>query len=258
MQTPVNITRIPRGEFVALIESSDAPKAAKFAEQLPREFLADTRELSIVTAPTEPVPDCQQCGVCCSVPTFIGITQSECERLGDAVEVTLPIRDDIVIERFLQKSEITGHCLHLDGVLGVSVTCSIYNDRPAVCGQFEAGSDKCHEFRRMCGIEPQLTKDQLAAAISAIDSGRNKGNEIEQSEITEDYGFLKKLLWILGYKFKSKLNLKIIAYLRDDSAHVIHRYQPDEETWYESDFWGMTLDAARSMVGERKKDIGKK
>ena len=252
MQTPVNITRIPRAQFIAEVEKADEPVAGILPEQLPREFLSCEVETSVITSPSDPVPDCQECGVCCFLPAFIGVTKAECERVSDVVEVTVDLSDDLVIERYLRKDEITGRCSHLDGEMGAAVKCSIYADRPAVCRQFEAGSDKCHEFRRMCGLEPQLTKDEAAAAMSLINSKRRAGNEIEESQITEDLGFWGKVLWVLGYTSPKKPRLKIVAHLSDGSEHVIHRYDPEEETWYESDFWSITLDAARAMIAETR------
>ena len=43
-------------------------------------------------------------------------------------------------------------CIALEGEIGVSVKCSVYNCRPDACRKFEVGSDLCNEARRKKGI----------------------------------------------------------------------------------------------------------
>lgn len=43
-------------------------------------------------------------------------------------------------------------CVALRGEVGVSVACSVYNDRPDACRKFEVGSELCNEARRKVGI----------------------------------------------------------------------------------------------------------
>ena len=45
-----------------------------------------------------------------------------------------------------------GHCIALEGELGKSVSCSIYDDRPSACRQFEAGSESCLHLREKAGL----------------------------------------------------------------------------------------------------------
>lgn len=40
-----------------------------------------------------------------------------------------------------------GHCIALEGALGVAVSCAIYADCPSTCRMFEAGSDACLHLR---------------------------------------------------------------------------------------------------------------
>ena len=43
---------------------------------------------------------------------------------------------------------IDSRCIALDGKIGESVCCKVYNDRPNSCRNFEPGSDLCKEARK--------------------------------------------------------------------------------------------------------------
>lgn len=43
-------------------------------------------------------------------------------------------------------------CVALEGEVGTSVKCAVYNCRPTACRKFEAGSALCLEARKMKGI----------------------------------------------------------------------------------------------------------
>ena len=43
-------------------------------------------------------------------------------------------------------------CIALEGEIGTSVKCSVYNCRPTACRKFEVGSELCKEARRKKGI----------------------------------------------------------------------------------------------------------
>jgi len=43
-------------------------------------------------------------------------------------------------------------CVALEGQIGVSVKCSVYNCRPTACRKFEPGSELCVEARKAKGI----------------------------------------------------------------------------------------------------------
>lgn len=51
----------------------------------------------------------------------------------------------------LMKTE-NNRCIALEGEIGVSVKCSVYNCRPHACKKFEVGSELCKEARRKKGI----------------------------------------------------------------------------------------------------------
>lgn len=54
--------------------------------------------------------------------------------------------------RFLRRDPASGRCDALAGELR-KCSCSIYEDRPNLCREFEAGSPDCLEVRRKLGID---------------------------------------------------------------------------------------------------------
>lgn len=100
--------------------------------------------------------DCQACGACCA--TFdVWLMEGDRDRFERSARL-LPLT---VIHRpgtaagewrFMARDAKTGHCLALQGPLG-HCRCTIYDDRPTLCREFEAGSEDCLEARRCRGID---------------------------------------------------------------------------------------------------------
>ena len=55
--------------------------------------------------------------------------------------------------RFMRRDEKTSQCVALEGGLR-NCRCTIYDQRPTLCREFEAGSEDCLEARRRHGIDP--------------------------------------------------------------------------------------------------------
>ena len=103
--------------------------------------------------------DCVRCGACCC-----NTDDNRKEGFVDYVEVfphdTLHRRPDILSriavrnERKQVHLQLTddGRCVALDGVVGTSVHCRIYDLRPAVCRRVQPGSDECLRARRERGV----------------------------------------------------------------------------------------------------------
>ena len=88
--------------------------------------------------------DCQSCGACCAIEPA-PCTEGEAARLPECfVRVGQT-------ERIVQQQG--GQCVALLGLIGMSVTCVIYKDRPSCCRAFAAGSGACQEARRRHGME---------------------------------------------------------------------------------------------------------
>ncbi len=104
--------------------------------------------------------DCQACGACCC-----NTDENRAEKYADYVEVTprsslgrrpallrkLTILNDKG-ERHMRLGGKDQRCAALDGVLGVRVSCAIYELRPAACRKVKPGSRECRRDRRERGI----------------------------------------------------------------------------------------------------------
>jgi Fe-S-cluster containining protein len=85
--------------------------------------------------------DCQSCGACCSHKWSWPLLKKD---RSDATNIPPNmIRSDYP----LMKTE-NARCVALTGQIGVSVSCSIYQNRPNACRSFVVGSDLCVEARR--------------------------------------------------------------------------------------------------------------
>ena len=115
----------------------------------PRSIIAPSAEIR-----AEYEAKCQSCGLCCCHP----LTKADGPITGNS-EFT-HWSSESVTYRWWHGEEITdtqtgfwmrrtwdGKCIALEGALGEKVKCSIYEDRPSVCRQFEAGSEACLHLR---------------------------------------------------------------------------------------------------------------
>lgn len=105
------------------------------------------------------VYDCVRCGACCA-----NIDQNRAEGFIEYVEVFkndgLMRRADLLSRYAVRNERGQVHlrlkddhtCVALEGRLGQSVHCAIYNARPSVCRRVTAGSDECIAARRERGI----------------------------------------------------------------------------------------------------------
>lgn len=94
--------------------------------------------------------DCRSCGACCvhggEVPVYLTdltpphLTRPVRGRIG------FDDRDEAEGVRYMPKHP-DGRCKALKGVVGASVSCAIYDQRPAICREFPPGSDGCRYAR---------------------------------------------------------------------------------------------------------------
>ena len=120
----------------------------------------EATELDYRTIMTSPL-DCLTCGACCASPFlgegYIQLNAEEEKRLGRKglpVLVIVPDPEDrIVMLGTKINSQGMRVCVGLTGKVGKQVSCTIYEDRPTLCRQFEAGSPEClqRETRRAAG-----------------------------------------------------------------------------------------------------------
>lgn len=252
MQGPVRITRMPKGDFTAMILELNARNRERIREpQLPLSRLSKSLSERLATARTAPVPECVTCGVCCNVALYVPVTREESERLSEYIEVTADGSDPpVAIDRYLPRDGETGHCRHLSGTLGQQVSCRIYEDRPFVCHDFDAGSDRCHEYRRMYGIQPQLSDEEAAHALSRLGT-LTTGQRIKGVVIAVDSRVARGTMTADGFEFVESTILKMYAFLDEDDVHELHTYEADKEVWFENELVGFTLDEARERIAAR-------
>ncbi len=94
--------------------------------------------------------DCRSCGACCQhggeVPVYL--TDPTPRHLTRLIRGRIGFNDEDEAEgvRCMPKHP-GGRCKALGGVVGVSVSCIIYEQRPAICRSFPPGSDACRYAR---------------------------------------------------------------------------------------------------------------
>ena len=103
--------------------------------------------------------ECQSCGLCCCHPLTKADGRAAYDRL-----LSYPAIQEVTY-RWWHGQEQTdqeagywmrmrnGQCIALDGELKKQVTCTIYEDRPSACRQFEAGSEACLRLREKAGLK---------------------------------------------------------------------------------------------------------
>jgi len=84
--------------------------------------------------------DCVSCGACCayseSWPVFIGDGDGE------------GIPDELIDLEHERMQSHGNRCTALVGEIGIRAYCCVYDCRPLVCREFQAGSDDCIMVRR--------------------------------------------------------------------------------------------------------------
>lgn len=102
--------------------------------------------------------NCQACGACCTgaasddatgILFFLPIAKHEFRRLPRAVTVEV---DPMGLGKVFALAVAGRRCAALDGVVGMSVSCRVYNDRPKICRVFPPGSDNCLLARKEVGV----------------------------------------------------------------------------------------------------------
>ena len=251
MQRRVQITRLPKSEFYETVFEL-YEKTPGVSSQIPLSRLSKLVSERVVTGESVSIPDCIPCGACCIYGLVIPINRREPEPLSRYLEITLDDVDDVVIERVFERGE-DGRCVNLDGVVGQEIGCNVYPDRPQMCRDFDAGSDRCFGYRRMYGIDPPLTAAELAEAEQKL-SGLTERVKIRGIEIKLDStnvifdrtatDSIKQLVEVRA--------LKIVAHMSDGEIKDIHIYDPAKESWYEHELEGFTLDEAKAIIEHRK------
>jgi uncharacterized protein len=252
VEKPVQITRLPKSRFYEKIFEIDE-RQQRVPPQIPLSRLSKLVAERVVTDAAEPIPDCVTCGACCVYGLVIPINRREPEPLTRYVEVTLDDAPDVVIERAFERDEKDGRCVNMAGNVGVEIGCTVYPDRPQICRDFDAGSDRCFGYRRMYGIDPPLSEGRLAEALQTLDARpqpeKIRGIEIQIASKTLAFD---RTATDPAKMMAEVVRLKIVAHLSGGKIKEIHEFDPAQEGWYEHELEGMPLDAALKKIEERR------
>lgn len=110
--------------------------------------------------PDTPPYDCQTCGACCvqfgpeDGNSYVYLDREEARRMAN---LGLPVIGQSWGGRCLGATPHEGAsgrpaCVAFAGELGISCACSIHEDRPSVCRDFEVGDALCQEARLQAGL----------------------------------------------------------------------------------------------------------
>lgn len=207
--------------------------------QLITDGLACEVKKNVVTPADAPIPDCMTCGACCAVMPCVGVRPTEIvkpELCWDVVKETELA--EIVVDRYIRRNGETFACAALE-IGNTSVSCTIYENRPKTCRVFEAGSDRCHALRRATGVEPFLSLDEMSTAIEKLESRPIAGNSsgsIRNAEIKCDHDTGRHT---------------ITALMKDGTIRPLHVYDPEQETYMQFEFDGLSIDAAAKLIASR-------
>ncbi|MBI1396691.1 MAG: YkgJ family cysteine cluster protein [Betaproteobacteria bacterium] len=93
---------------------------------------------------------CVSCGACCT--TFrVSFYWAEAEVHGIPDELVIPITP--VYACMAGTSQPEPRCVALEGEVGRSVRCTLYERRPGPCRELEPGDEKCLRARARHGVD---------------------------------------------------------------------------------------------------------
>jgi uncharacterized protein len=239
----VQITRqnkIAEDEFYPLM---NAMYEQIWQNLLPPQILTDglptRRAYNVITPPDAPVPDCVTCGACCMAMLCVGVRPHENIPAEDYWDITVEgAGGDIVVDRFVRRDAETFYCAALEIVNNERALCRIYNERPQICRDFEAGSDKCHALRRAFGYEPFLSLEEMPEAIAKLE---NRPVQSTNAERIQSVRFVEA----------ENGDLQVTALLKDGARKTIHIFNPQTETWRQFEFDSLTLLQAETLIASR-------
>ena len=245
----VQITRrekIAENEFHALFPTLNKIKLQNLREpQVPIENLPIKIADNIVTSSAVPVPECTSCGACCFYLLCATVKPTDLHTPKSYFwKITLGEQsDETVVDQFMRRNAETMACIALDGEVGENIGCQIYKDRPQVCREFDAGSDKCHAIRRAYGIEQPLSDEVALEANFRLKLLHSQVNLAE------------KLLYAKIIPHPETEELVIIAIMEDGSRETIHIFNPQEESWLQAEFANLTLLDAYYLIKSRRSKL---
>ena len=241
----VQITRkrsIPEDEFYPAINRMyELVWERLLPPQIETDRLSSRVAKSVVTPPEAEIPDCITCGLCCALFLCVGVAPGK----EPDEELTWSItrsdeRGEWEVDRYLRRDEETFTCSALEGTLGEHATCRIYESRPKMCREFDAGSDRCRALRRAYGIEPFLSLDEMMEANERLD---------ERDALPSDPNLITRVS-IDRSERRGELQINVV--LRSGEERALHYFDPAKETWRQFQFEGVSLASAEAMIAEQR------
>jgi uncharacterized protein len=209
--------------------------------QLPTAGLTTRRANNVVTPADAPVPDCVTCGACCMALVCVGVRPDEPVAAEDYWDVTVEDGNGAlaVVDRFVRRDAETSYCASLEIRNGVEALCRIYENRPQICRDFEAGSDKCRALRRAFGYEPFLSLEEMPEAMRKLEA---------RPAASAPHETIREVKFVPIEAGR----LEVAAHLKDGSIVAIHSFDPRRETWRQFEFDGLTLREAAGLIASRR------
>lgn len=233
--------RIAEGDFYPMISAMyEQIWQNLLPPQIPTDGLTTRAANNVITPADAPVPDCLTCGACCMALPCVGVRPPEKISAENYWDITIEgAGGEIVVDRFVRRDGETFYCAALEIVNNEKALCRVYEKRPQICRDFEAGSDKCHALRRAFGYEPFLTLEEMPEALKKLG---NKPVNFTDSEVIREVRFIET----------ETGDLRVSAFLKDGSTKTIHVFDPQTETWRQFEFDGLTLSQAKRLIDSRK------
>ncbi|NNF00150.1 MAG: YkgJ family cysteine cluster protein [Pyrinomonadaceae bacterium] len=234
---------LPRDEFSQFISQKGKQIWENLAaERFPIGELSGRIEKSFITPKDAPVPDCLDCGVCCSAVLTVQVAKSDPTPDELLWEITIEGKNrSVTVDKTMRRIGENGRCIALEGELGKSISCNIYEKRPNLCRLFDAGSDKCHALRRAFGFEPPLEDQEIMNTMMHLISREPKpeaDQTIYHSQISET----------------DKADVfEITVLLEDETEKTLHTFDINDEQWLENDFITLTFGEAVELVSKENK-----
>lgn len=195
---------------------------------------------NVVTPKSLLVPDCTTCGACCAYLLCVAVKHSDDTPADAFWNITNETAaGEITVDRFMRRNSESGACAALDGKLGEEALCRIYPNRPQVCREFEAGSDKCRALRRAYGFEPELTAPQKLEAEFRLELDSQRRS------------LSTKIVYAKIVQHPETGETLIAALLDNDSHQILRIYDPAKESWLQSEFANLTLPEAFRLIESR-------
>ena len=207
--------------------------------QLLTENLSGRVANNVVTPLDAAVPDCMTCGACCALMPCVGVpptVELDPELFWDITKESE--LGEIVVDRYIRRNGETLACSALE-VTETRVSCTIYESRPQMCRDFEAGSDRCHALRRAVGLEPFLTLKEMSGAMERLDAQpitNDRSRVIRNAEIKVD---------------RQNGRCTILALMQNGALKQIHDYDPSQESYFQFEFDGLSFEAATALIHSR-------